>query len=86
MIPWFAVLFVVVSGIHSAQLLPSALVSELVRLDGILLAMAMAALGLNTRASAIRQAGLRPILLAGILFVFLMVGGYAINHGFMLLA
>lgn len=86
MIPWFAVLFIIVSGIHSAQLLPSALVSELVRLDGILLAMAMAALGLNTRAAAIRQAGLRPVLLAGILFVFLIVGGYAINRGFMLLA
>jgi uncharacterized integral membrane protein (TIGR00698 family) len=78
-IPWFAVLFIVASGIHSAELLPPAVVSELVRLDGILLAMAMAALGLHTHIAAIRQAGLKPILLAGALFTFLLVGGYAIN-------
>lgn len=41
----------------------------------------MAALGLHTRAAALRQAGIRPLLLAGVLFVFLMVGGYAINRG-----
>lgn len=79
--PWFAVLFIVASGIHSAQLLPAAVVTELVRLDGILLAMAMAALGLHTQATAIRQAGLRPMLLAGMLFLFLLTGGYAINWG-----
>lgn len=84
-IPWFAVLFIVASGIHSAQWLPVAVVEELVRLDGILLAMAMAALGLHTQASAIRQAGAKPILLASCLFLFLMVGGYAINRGIGLL-
>lgn len=80
-IPWFAVLFIVASGIHSAQLLPEAVVAELVRLDGIFLTMAMAALGLHTHASAIKEAGLKPILLAGLLFIFLLTGGYAINWG-----
>lgn len=80
-IPWFAVLFVAVAGFNSLQLLPAALVDTLVRIDGVVLAMAMAALGLRTQAGAVRQAGLRPLLLAASLFVFLVVGGLAINLG-----
>lgn len=79
-IPWFAVFFIVVAGVHSLQLLPDALVRNLVLLDNILLAMAMGALGLRTHASAIKQAGLKPILLAALLFVFLTIGGYLINR------
>nr|WP_144898158.1 YeiH family putative sulfate export transporter [Luteimonas cucumeris] len=80
-IPWFAVLFVAVSGFHSLQVLPAAWVDAIVRIDTVLLAMAMAALGLRTQASAIRQAGAKPLLLAATLFVFLMVGGYVLNVG-----
>lgn len=78
-IPWFAVLFVAVSGVHSLPLLPAAVVDWIVQADNVLLAMAMAALGLRTHIGAIRQAGLKPILLASTLFLFLMVGGYVIN-------
>ncbi|MES2070750.1 MAG: YeiH family protein [Pseudomonadota bacterium] len=84
-IPWFALLFIAASAIHSLDLLPAALVSALVQLDTVLLAMAMAALGLRTNISAVRQAGLRPILLAAMLFGFLTVGGYFINHAVRLL-
>lgn len=80
-IPWFAVLFVAVAGVNSLQLLPAAWVEVLVQADTVLLAMAMAALGLRTHVDAIRQAGLRPLLLASALFVFLLVGGYAVNVG-----
>jgi len=80
-IPWFALLFIVASGVNSLGLLPPALVHWIVQIDTVLLAMAMGALGLRTQASAIRQAGLKPILLASVLFLFLMVGGYAINRG-----
>jgi uncharacterized membrane protein YadS len=51
----------------------------------VLLAMAMSALGLRTHLGAIRQAGAKPLLLAGSLFTFLLVGGYALNRGIMLL-
>ncbi|MNO04334.1 hypothetical protein D3C81_2253340 [compost metagenome] len=44
-----------------------------------MLAMAMAALGLTTHISAVRQAGVKPILLATLLFVWLIIGGGAIN-------
>lgn len=80
-IPWFAVLFVAVSGINSLHLLPAAWKSAIVQLDTVLLAMAMAALGLRTHVGAIRQAGARPMLLAAILFATLTVGGYALNLG-----
>lgn len=80
-VPWFAVLFVAVAGFNSLQLLPATVVDALVQLDTILLAMAMAALGLRTHVGAIRQAGFRPLLLASALFVFLLVGGYAVNVG-----
>lgn len=79
-IPWFAVFFIVVAGFNSFDLLPAALVHQLITLDTILLAMAMAALGLTTHISAIRQAGIKPILLASILFVWLVAGGALINH------
>jgi uncharacterized integral membrane protein (TIGR00698 family) len=79
-IPWFAVLFVVAAGFNSLHLLPAALVEAILAVDTVLLAMAMAALGLRTHAGAIHHAGTRPILLASILFAFLMTGGYVINR------
>ncbi len=79
-IPWFAVLFIVASAVNSLQILPERLVGALIEIDTALLATAMAALGLRTHVGAIRQAGLRPLLLAAALFAFLLVGGYAINR------
>lgn len=78
-IPWFAVLFIMVAGFNSFHLLPQAQVEQLIAIDTIMLAMAMAALGLTTHISAIRQAGLKPILLATLLFIWLLVGGAGIN-------
>jgi uncharacterized integral membrane protein (TIGR00698 family) len=79
-IPWFAVLFIVASAVNSLHLLPAGVVAALIEIDTLLLATAMAALGLRTHVGAIRQAGLRPLLLAAALFAFLLVGGYAINR------
>ncbi|MGB6187679.1 MAG: YeiH family protein [Aeromonas molluscorum] len=78
-IPWFAVFFIVASGINSLDLLPPTLVDALIQLDTVLLAMAMAALGLRTHLGALRQAGIKPLLLAACLFLFLTVGGFFIN-------
>ena len=80
MIPWFAVLFLLVCGINSLGVLPPALVSSLVWLDTLILATAMAALGLRTHVGAVKQAGIKPLLLAASLFVFLVLGGYGLNR------
>lgn len=78
-IPWFAVGFIAVSGLNSLHLLPPTLHAALIELDAFVLAMAMTALGLRTHVSAIRKAGLRPMLLAASLFAYLVLGGYALN-------
>lgn len=74
-IPWFAFGFLAMVGFNSLGLLPQAWVQALVALDGVLLAMAMAALGLTTHVSALRRAGPRPLLLATLLFAWLAGGG-----------
>ncbi|MEI7341374.1 YeiH family protein [Pectobacterium brasiliense] len=79
MFPWFALGFIAVAAFNSFQLLSPALVTQLVQLDNVLLTMAMVALGLTTRFSAIRQAGAKPLLLALVLFLWLVVGGAGIN-------
>jgi len=84
-IPWFAFLFIAVSGINSLNIIPPALTNLFIQLDTILLTMAMAALGLRTHLGAIRQAGVKPLLLAAILFIFLIIGGLYINEGISIL-
>ncbi len=78
-IPWFALGFVAVAGLNSLALLPAHAVATINTIDTVMLATAMAALGLTTHVSAIRSAGLRPLGLAAVLFGWLMVGGLAIN-------
>lgn len=78
-IPWFALGFVAVAGINSLAWLPKAVVSIALDVDMLLLAMAMAALGLTTHVSAIRAAGIKPLALAAMLFAWLIAGGFAIN-------
>ena len=78
-VPWFALCFILASGFNSLHWLPPAWVALLVQVDTVLLAMAMAALGLRTHVGAIRQAGVRPMLLATTLFAYLMAGGWVVN-------
>lgn len=84
-IPWFAFGFVAVVLLNSLQWLPAPLVSVVTDIDTGLLAMAMAALGLSTHFSAIRKAGAKPLLLALVLFGWLLGGGALINHAVALL-
>ena len=80
MIPWFAVLFIVASGINSTHLLSANITNQLTHLDSVLLTIAMVALGLRTHIGAIRQAGLKPLMLAFCLFLFLTLGGLGLNE------
>jgi uncharacterized integral membrane protein (TIGR00698 family) len=78
-IPWFAFGFVGMVLFNSLALLPQGARIALVDVDTFILAMAMAALGLTTHVSAIRNAGIKPLLLGGVLFVWLIIGGGLIN-------
>ncbi|WP_210449617.1 YeiH family protein [Pantoea ananatis] len=77
--PWFALMFVAVALFNSLHWLPAGWVNTLNTLGGILLTMAMAALGLTTRFTALRAAGFKPVLLGALVFVWLIVGGGTIN-------
>ena len=77
-IPWFAVLFLVVIGFNSFDLLPVGLVNWINTFDTFLLTMAMSALGAETSIDKFRKAGAKPFVLALILFAWLMLGGYAL--------
>lgn len=79
-VPWFAFIFVAVVAVHSTAVLPEVVVRRVIDIDTMLLAMAMAALGLTTHVSAIRRAGIKPLMLAALLFFWLVVGGAAINQ------
>lgn len=78
-IPWFAFLFLVVIGLNSVGIVPKPVTQSLVAIDNFLLAAAMAALGMTTQFSAIKRAGLKPLFLASILFLWLVFGGGLIN-------
>jgi len=80
-IPWFALGFVAVTALNSLFAVPAQVASVVTGFDTFVLAMAMAALGLTTHVSAIRRAGVKPLVLAAILFAWLIAGGVAINAG-----
>ena len=77
-IPWFAILFLVVIGFNSFNLLPASLVEWINQFDTFLLTMAMTALGAETSFDKFKKAGAKPFLLAAILFVWLIGGGYCL--------
>ena len=80
--PWFAILFVVMCGINSINFIPEKIVSGIVELDVILLTVAMFALGVETNFEKIKGLGLKPIILALIMFIWLVGFGYLVNRMF----
>lgn len=80
-VPWFAVGFLVMACISTWGILPTALTHLLIQIDDILLTAAMGALGVTTHFSAFRQAGVKPLLLVGLMSVWLIGGGALINIG-----
>ena len=83
-IPWFAVGFLLVIclntalgsmfGVESVKDIP--LNGTIEYIDTFLLTMAMTALGTDTSLDKFKAAGAKPFLLASLLFIWLLVGGY----------
>lgn len=78
-IPWFAVYFIGMAGFNSLGLLPQNIVDLINQIDTFLLTMAMTALGMGTIFSKFKGLGLAPIYTAGVMFAWLMIGGYFIT-------
>ncbi len=83
-VPWFAFWFIAVIGLSSLlcelpRITPQALsafTGGVTALDSVVLPMAMTALGAETSVDKFRQAGAKPFLLAGVIYVWLLAGGY----------
>jgi len=78
-IPWFAIGFLVMACVNSLGIIAPQFVSIIISIDNILLTMAMAALGLTSHYSAFQKAGIKPLLLGLVIFIWLVVGGAIIN-------
>ncbi len=77
--PWFAFLFIAVVVVNSLIHWTPAAMAAVDDLDLVLLGMAMGALGLTTQVASLRRTGFRPLLLAALLWAWLVLGGAAIN-------
>lgn len=85
-IPWFAFGFLVVIGLNSLSVwlntfetpigLPDAVVGIINYIDTFMLTMAMVALGAETSVDKFRKAGAKPFVLAFIIYLWLLGGGY----------
>jgi len=75
-IPWFALGFLAVIGFNSLDLLPAVVVDGINYFDTFLLTMAMAALGAETSIDKFKKAGAKPFMLALILDIWLIGGGF----------
>jgi len=71
--PWFLVGFLAMISLNSLGLLTPAWTARLVTANQFLLAVALAAMGLETSVSKLRTAGLRPFLLGSGAWCFISV-------------
>jgi uncharacterized integral membrane protein (TIGR00698 family) len=77
--PGFAIAFIVIAIVHPYLGLPDRVLAALRTLDIVLLAAAMAALGLETTIAKLQLAGRDALVLGAILFGYLVVGGGIAN-------
>lgn len=75
-IPWFAFGFLAVIGFNSFDLLPAPVVDGINNVDTFMLTMAMTALGTETSIEKFKKAGAKPFVLAALLYLWLLGGGY----------
>ena len=78
-LPGFAIAFIVIAIVHPYLGLSAGVLASLRTLDIVLLAAAMAALGLDTTIAKLRLAGRNALILGTILFGYLVVGGGIAN-------
>ncbi len=78
-IPWFAVYFIGMAGFNSLGLVPNNIVAVINDIDTFLLTMAMTALGMGTIFAKFKGLGLAPIYTAGVMFLWLVIGGFLVT-------
>lgn len=79
LVPWFLVAFLFAVVANTAGAVPDAAHAPVQHVEGFLVAMALASIGLGTDVAAIRRAGLRPLLLGLLLWVAVSVTSLAVG-------
>ncbi|WP_457626589.1 YeiH family protein [Persephonella sp.] len=74
-IPYFVFGFIAMVGVNSTHIIPQDTVHYINVVDGFLLTVAMAAMGLETNINKIKGVGMKPIYAAFLIFVFLFFVG-----------
>ena len=85
-IPWFAIWFMIMIGLNTLLLHWAGewdlseqykiIIGAIEKIDAFALTMAMTALGMDAMVSKFREAGVRPFIMAGVLFLWLVGFGY----------
>jgi uncharacterized integral membrane protein (TIGR00698 family) len=78
-VPWFVLGFVAMIVVNSILDAPKDLVESINYIDTFMLTMAMSALGMGTYIEKFKTSGAAPVYVAGIMFIWLIIGGYFIT-------
>lgn len=81
-IPWFIIGFLVMAGVNTLGIIPSTVVSAIITIAYLLIAMAMAGLGLGVQFSTFRKKGLPSFIAGGIGSILLSILGFALVYLF----
>ena len=74
-IPYFVFGFIAMVGVNSMNVIPSEIVHYINVIDGFLLTVTMAAMGIETNINKIKGVGMKPIYVALIIFAYLFIVG-----------
>ncbi|MHA0855328.1 YeiH family protein [Paenibacillus sp. CMAA1364] len=77
-IPWFIVGFLLMSGVNTLDVIPKVLTGQIITLAYLLIAMAMAGLGLGVEIATFRRLGMKSIVAGGLGSILLSVLGYVL--------
>jgi uncharacterized integral membrane protein (TIGR00698 family) len=80
-VPIFVLGFLAMILVNSFIPFPKGIIDTINSIDTFLLTMAMTALGMGTYIEKFKTSGAAPIYVAGIMFIWLLVGGYFITKG-----
>lgn len=79
-IPWFILGFLAASGLNTLHIIPQGITDGIVTFSYLLIAMAMAALGLGVNFSVFRQIGYKPFVAGFTGSILLSLLGYILVH------